>query len=427
MPWMRRASALLAALIAVSLSAAGAISPATAGAASRSLRSLTRTLGHGIRAAGRFSGADVVDLDTGQTLYSYKSAVRRLPASVEKLYTTSTALIRFGPRARLQTRVLGVGEFDATGTWHGTLYLKGGGDPTFGAQGFDRYFYGTGATMERLVANLVEQTGIKAVQGTIVGDESYLDSRRGTIATGYAANGYVEGLLSGLAYDRGFTGITESTFQTHPALFAAQQFAAALRTAGIEVPKSTPVTAGVPAPTGATTLAAVFSPPMSTLLRLTNTPSDNFFAEMLIKDVGAQFGTGGTTADGAAVVRAQVATSFGIHPRLDDGSGLSYDDASSPHEVVTLLTAMANNVPFWDSLAIAGRTGTLEHEMNGTIAQGRCRGKTGTLQAVSNLVGYCTARDGHTLAFAFLMDSINPVYAHPIQNQMAIALASYRG
>ena len=88
---------------------------------------------------------------------------------------------------------------------------------------------------------------------------------------------------------------------------------------------------------------------------------------------------------------------------------------------------MVHNTSFYDSLAIAGETGTLAQEMNGTVAQGRCRGKTGTLQAVSNLVGYCTATDGHTLAFAFLMNSINPNTAHPIQNQMTEAVARYNG
>jgi D-alanyl-D-alanine carboxypeptidase len=88
---------------------------------------------------------------------------------------------------------------------------------------------------------------------------------------------------------------------------------------------------------------------------------------------------------------------------------------------------MATNAQFVDSLAVAGETGTLQFEMQRTAAQDKCRGKTGTLSDVSNLVGYCTARDGHTLAFAFLMNSINPNYAHPIQDQMAVALAKYDG
>jgi D-alanyl-D-alanine carboxypeptidase/D-alanyl-D-alanine-endopeptidase (penicillin-binding protein 4) len=95
--------------------------------------------------------------------------------------------------------------------------------------------------------------------------------------------------------------------------------------------------------------------------------------------------------------------------------------------VVTLLSDMQSNAVFTSSLAVAGETGTLEHELNGTYAQGRCRGKTGTLHDASNVVGYCRAQDGHTLAYAFLMNGVYPDYAHPIQNRMQLAVARYAG
>ena len=89
---------------------------------------------------------------------------------------------------------------------------------------------------------------------------------------------------------------------------------------------------------------------------------------------------------------------------------------------------MADNPQFVSSLAVAGETGTLADEMQGTVAQGRCHGKTGTLAGVANLAGYCTARDGHTLAFAFLMNSVaNTTYAHNLEASMAVSLANYDG
>jgi len=405
---------------------AGASSGRAAQATGAAQRALTRALSSGIHAAGRASGAYVVDLTTGQTLFSAAAGTGRLPASVEKLYTTSTALLRFGPSASLTTSVLGRGTLTSRGTWDGTLYIRGGGDPTFGSQGFDQSNYGGGATIQRLVSNLLHATGIRALSGNVVGDESKFDSLRGTPATGYQASGFVEGELSAIAYDRGFSDLNGTSFALHPALTAAANLVNTLRDDGAKVPKGTRISAGV-TPASATLLGEVHSPRMATLIALTNTPSDNFFAEMLLKDIGAQFGAGGTTADGAAVVRAQLAGSFGIHPQLDDGSGLSYDDLTTPIQVVTLLEHMATDSAFVNSLAVAGETGTLQDEMNGTIAQGRCRGKTGTLSDVSNLVGYCQARDGHTLAFAFLMNSIDPDVAHPIQDGMAVALANYDG
>ena len=88
---------------------------------------------------------------------------------------------------------------------------------------------------------------------------------------------------------------------------------------------------------------------------------------------------------------------------------------------------MAGNPDFVASLSIAGETGTLQLGLQGTAAQGRCRGKTGTLHDVANEVGYCTARDGHTLAFAFLMNSVDPTTGHALEDQMTVALAKYNG
>ena len=76
-------------------------------------------------------------------------------------------------------------------------------------------------------------------------------------------------------------------------------------------------------------------------------------------------------------------------------------------------------------LAIAGHTGTLATRMRDTGASGRCEGKTGTLTGVSNLVGYCTAADGHTLAFAIFTDGIATETAHVFQDHMAITIADY--
>jgi D-alanyl-D-alanine carboxypeptidase/D-alanyl-D-alanine-endopeptidase (penicillin-binding protein 4) len=194
----------------VTLLAAGA--PAAA-AQPTPAGTLAAALHRGMQLIGGSSGAYVVDLQTGQALFSDAAAVGRIPASVEKVYTTSTALLRWGPSATLNTAVLGAGAIDATGAWHGTLYLKGGGDPTFGAAGFDQGYYGTGATMQRLVSNLVATIHLKSVSGGIAGDESYFDSLRSTSESGFQPDIDMEGLLSALAYDRGFSSADGSTYQ----------------------------------------------------------------------------------------------------------------------------------------------------------------------------------------------------------------------
>jgi D-alanyl-D-alanine carboxypeptidase/D-alanyl-D-alanine-endopeptidase (penicillin-binding protein 4) len=89
---------------------------------------------------------------------------------------------------------------------------------------------------------------------------------------------------------------------------------------------------------------------------------------------------------------------------------------------------MYGNDDFLDSLAIAGQTGTMASEMVGTRGAGNCRGKTGTLTDVANLVGYCTARNGDTLAFAFLMNGLSDSTAgHAIEDKMGVTLANFNG
>jgi D-alanyl-D-alanine carboxypeptidase/D-alanyl-D-alanine-endopeptidase (penicillin-binding protein 4) len=409
--------ALLSLVLLAAIPASAVASPASA------LRSLKASLRRDIAAAGGSDGVLVFDRTSGQTLFSLDPGVRRLPASVEKLYTTSTALLEYGPRSRLQTAVYGDGSL-ANGVWQGTLYLRGAGDPTFGSQSFDRSWYGAGATVQTLARNLA-RAGIRSVVGRIVGDETLFDARRGTPATHYRANLEVEGELSGLSFDSGFTNASGSALQAHPTLFATQQFAAALRRRGIRVPATTRISAGR-TPSSARLLATVASPAMSKLIELTNSPSDNFFAETLLKDLGARFGGGGTTLRGAAVVRSFIASRFGLNPVLNDGSGLSRYDGTSPAQVVGLLSDMQSNSWFWNSLAIAGVRGTMRYEMTGTRAVNNCRGKTGTLHDVANMAGYCTARSGDQLVFAFLFNQqSNPAYGHEMEDRMGIALANY--
>ena len=222
----------------------------------------------------------MLDTTTGRTLASVRADTPRIPASVEKLYTTSTALLRFGPSATLQTRVLGVGTLDDAGTWHGDLYLRGGGDPTFGSDAFDRLAYGLGTTASALAAR-VRAAGILRVTGRVRGDESWLDRLRGGPATGYALDLDIGGPLGGLLFNRGLAREDGSALQTQPAKFAAQQLTLELRRARVRVPQG--AATGTAAATTREEIATVDSPTMATLVRLTLVPSDNLFAEMLLK------------------------------------------------------------------------------------------------------------------------------------------------
>jgi D-alanyl-D-alanine carboxypeptidase/D-alanyl-D-alanine-endopeptidase (penicillin-binding protein 4) len=161
---------------------------------------------------------------------------------------------------------------------------------------------------------------------------------------------------------------------------------------------------------------------------LTTSPSDNFFAETMLKDLGARFGGRGSTARGAAVVRSVISQAFGLHPRLDDGSGLSRYDRTNVRQIVLLLREMQSQRAFWNSLAIAGVRGTMIHELRHSRGANNCRGKTGTLGDVANLVGYCRAANGDRIVFALMMNGLTDSNAgHQLEDLDAEALANYRG
>jgi D-alanyl-D-alanine carboxypeptidase/D-alanyl-D-alanine-endopeptidase (penicillin-binding protein 4) len=404
---------------------------APAASALGSLTGLQEDLTGQLSLAGSGSGAYVYDLTAKQALFSERATTLRPPASVEKLYTAVTALERLGPTARLATTVLGVGHLAAGGVWAGNLYLRGGGDPTFGTSSFIRANYGgVGASVSALADELLRVDGIHRVTGSIVGDESFLDSLRGEPSSRYAPDPFLEGTLSGLAFNRGASGGERGPHA--PAAYAASQLSAALKRAGVSVHGRSGAGA---TPAGAAQLAQVQSPTVAQLLGLTLPPSDNFFAETLLKDLGARIQGAGTTAAGASVVRQTIPALLGIHPRVVDGSGLSPADRTSPYQVVGLLVGLApgalGKAPtsvggvLRGDLAVAGETGTLANRMRHTGAAGRCEGKTGTLTGVSNLAGYCQSADGHLLAFAIFNDGISTEAAHVFQDHMAITIADY--
>ena len=384
------------------------------------LIALRAALSRAVDKGGPQTGAVVYDLTAKQTLFAVRANVDRPPASVEKLYTTVAALNDLGPNARLKTTVVGDGHLGPGGVWHGNLYLVGGGDPTFGDGAFNRAWeQGYGPTANDLVGQLVHD-GIKRITGWVIGDAALFDGLRGGPATGYAPDvPDYGGQLSALSYDHG------STFKKlGPGAFAAKELVLTMHGAGIG---ARPLNRTLPAPGGAQQLASVESPPLSVILKLMDVPSDDFFAEMLTKQLGVRFGGAGSIAAGAQVISHAI-DAVGLHPRIVDGSGLSHSDRSSPGEIVDLLRSMWNTPTgriLAASLPVVGVSGTVQAMAAHTAARGRCIAKTGTLNYVTNLAGYCTARNQHVVAFALMIDGPGNGTGFQLFAKMVPAIAKY--
>ncbi|UGS38207.1 D-alanyl-D-alanine carboxypeptidase/D-alanyl-D-alanine endopeptidase [Capillimicrobium parvum] len=384
---------VLAAALAVPVAPAAAISPGQ----------LRSALSAQIRKVPASSGVYVMALDGDTPLYSRRADRSLIPASVNKLFVTSTALLRFGASTRLDTTVVTDGEIDENGVLRGNLYLVGGGDPTLSST---------------RIAQLAADLDLTRVRGSVIGDESRFDALRGSAATGGRLDSEIGGQLGGLVADRGYV---RGGWQKRPAAVAADALRAALEKR--DVPVSGRSKLGT-APEDAVELATSSSVPMSELIARTNIPSDNYYAETLLKNLGASFGDEGSTDAGARVVKEQM-EELEIAPTVVDGSGLSRSDRTQPRQVVQLLATMAGGEEggtFLDSLSTVGRTGTLANRMKGTPAAGRCHGKTGTLSNVSNIAGVCDTPAGQ-VAFAILMNNVSVWTAHSVQDRMVAAIA----
>lgn len=354
------------------------------------------------------TGALALDLEKGRVVYGWQRDRSFRPASNEKLGVALTVLDRLGPDYRLRTEVLGSGSLTGS-TWQGGLVLRGFGDPTLRSTDLDR------------LAAKLRTKGIRRVTGRISGDETYFDRRR--TADGWRSSYYKDESppLSALVVDR---ARVNGRTRDNPALWAAKAFRKALLAAGIDVAGRAVRSA---APQGSVTLVSVRSQTTRALVRRMNKVSDNFYAEMLVKHLGAAVRGEGSTEAGCIVIRRELdqrgVPLAGV--RIVDGSGLSRLDRATARALGRLLVSAygdpAVRAPFFSSLPIAGVDGTLEERMRTGAARGRVRAKTGTTSSSSALSGYVGTR----YVFAILQNGspVNWTQARRSQDRFARVLA----
>ena len=398
------------------------VRPGTPAASQRALSAseLRAELAKALGDAGGASGAFVFDVDVNSdgALYGNDANERRVPASNEKLFTTAAFLGELGPKAHLETRAYATGERGGRrdSTLEGDLVIVGDGDPAFGTTRFARA-NDQPVTKVATLARGIARAGIRRITGQVLADDTIFDRKRRA--------GPDLSPLSGLSFNNGYD---EGGYAHDPELVAAQAVKQALRKRGVAVNGRVGRTNLPEATLDRDPLAAVASPTVAALIEETNVPSNNFFAEMLLKRLAAEDGSRGTRIGGAAEVE-RFAGSVGTSIQAVDGSGLSRRNSVSPQEVVKLLVAMARDPEtrkaFRGSLPVAGREGTVADRMRGTAAEGNCAAKTGTLDGVSALSGYCNA-GGHTIAFSVLNNRVDVGAAHVAQDRIAAAIARYR-
>jgi len=448
-------------------------------------------------------GIKVVSLDNGRVLFEENATKLLRPASNMKLYTIAAALDRLSPDYRFSTSVYANTRPDAAGVVHGDLTIYGRGDPSLAA----RFNNGDYVKAIDDLATRIVAAGVKRVEGDIVGDESYfvgpkygsgwdwedltwyygaeitpltvndnaldLFIKPGT-AIGQPASittGPPDPLLTivnkvttsakgskrefsihrGLGEntititgsipleDRGYTG---GIGISHPGLLFVYMLRSSLAQKGVTITGASRISTASPAVQNE--IATLQSPPFSVIAAKTMKPSQNLYAELILRTLGkvAPLTPSATTSNltqtsddlGLEAVKTFLKT-VGLRPEalvLDDGSGLSRNDMITADASVQLLTFMSKHryaTVFRDSLPIGGVDGTLRNRFKGTPAENNVRAKTGSLSSAASLGGYLTTAGGEKLAFSIMVNN----YPHDLDprssciDPIAVLLASFAG
>ena len=159
-----------------------------------------------------------------------------------------------------------------------------------------------------------------------------------------------------------------------------------------------------------------FSPKLKDIVKETNVWSINMYAEALLKVLPNSRQKQGSTYNGISTLKnywrgqgVDMAASL-----IKDGSGLSSSNAVSPYLMTLMLTKVFNSPvkeSFFDSLPVAGRSGTLKRTGKGTYAEGRVHAKSGSIANVRAYTGYVKTVGGETLAFTITFNQYDLSYS----------------
>jgi len=417
------------------------------------------SLAQWVKKNGGELGAELDDVASGAVLGNVAANVPENPASNQKILTTAAVLRHLGAGFRFKTSICGA----RVGESVPKLVLRGSGDPSLSSDDL------------AALAKMLAQAGVHHV-GDVLLDQSFFDAHfvppafeqqpqewaafRAPVSAvslnrnvttlnvaptevGQAARvwfepeGFVDvsGSVRTERMERAqnvkltlkesgtrLSAVVAGSIQPQspafhwsrrvedPTLLAGYGLRAALVAEGIQV--SGKISAGGEAEQ--VELAAHESQPLSEILPELGKDSDNFYAETLLKDLGAKIkGAPGTSANGAAVVldylREIEALDSGT--RISNGSGLFDANRVSAHTLVkTLLSAYrdpAMSSVFVAQLAVGGVDGTLKHRFLAFKKQRSIHAKTGTLDRVIALSGYAFRPDGSSpVAFSLIVSGI---------------------
>jgi D-alanyl-D-alanine carboxypeptidase/D-alanyl-D-alanine-endopeptidase (penicillin-binding protein 4) len=148
--------------------------------------------------------------------------------------------------------------------------------------------------------------------------------------------------------------------------------------------------------------------PTSKVVYWTNQRSVNLYAEGLLRQVGYKYYGFGSYENGLKVLDS-LNQSWGVGTvKIVDGSGLSKENRISARQFVHLLIAQKEQAYFetyYNSLPIAGESGTVKSLCAGQVGSGKIHAKSGSIKGIKAYSGYIETLDGQQIAFAIIANA----------------------
>ena len=416
-----------------------------------------------------YSGASIafhiVDVNSKETLEAHNQDLIVVPASIQKLITTATALEVLGEDFRYTTQLFHSGKIQDS-ILYGNLIIIGAGDPSFAS----RYFQGKNPF--EIWADSLLKKGIKSIEGDLIVDASHYDEEQipdtwiwGDIGnyfgTGISAMNYSDNTVfvdfsskqvgslttinsitpkcAGLVYENRVVAADIRSDQAYifgapkqneryiqgqipqnrgsfkvkgsvpnPALFAGYAFLDILKENGIYSSgnvylKQTKTDSVL------NLLAQHQSPSLGELVYQTNQHSINLFAEGLLREVGLKLSGKSDFTSCTEAVKAFWAKK-GLYTQsffMEDGSGLSRFNGVSAKFMTDILVQLKGENTFINSFPIAGISGTLSNLLKGTFAENNLRAKSGSMERVRSYAGFVKSKSGKGIAFCVIVNNYN--------------------
>ncbi|RLD15682.1 D-alanyl-D-alanine carboxypeptidase/D-alanyl-D-alanine-endopeptidase [candidate division KSB1 bacterium] len=436
-------------------------------------------------------GIYVESLKDGQIIFENNPFKLMVPASNMKLFTTSAALVNLGPDFRFQTPVYATGA-KSDSILNGDLIIRGSGDPSISGRwyngdglyvfkswadslkqmgitringnliGDNRYFkepdmaegwnwddepfwYSAHTSALSFNDNCIDfsvwpDSLTKSVHFSIFPLDDSIQVINRAIVCDSASNSTLEitringkniYLIKGMLPVKADT-VHESITVEHPANYFLRILYKVLNQKGIRITGGIKVVSDDEALdyTSAQKLFVHQSPPLSDLIRVVNKVSHNFYADQLLKTMGAKFNRDGSFDGGCKFVKSWL-ESIGVAPQYFfsvDGSGLSRKNFVAPIATATLLKTLYHHPYFkylYDSMPVAGIDGTIRHRMKGTLAEGNVHAKTGYVQRMRALSGYVNIGKNDPMIFVMMFNnySVPTAEVNKIQDHICELLA----